>query len=565
MAVANWPGMAWLEKRRLKNEQEQAAMRLKIARLNRAANTVRTLRSGVVESAMPGALVDDDSGSLFDVQAYMTKDGISEPELLELQRRIYKLYVQDPLFHAAVETMVTHIVGDRFQMRSLDHDPRTQEVWDEQANNMAGNKRGVTPLPFPTYAQNVVRQAIVFGEDFQREYVNEIDGSCYYRTMEPIWIRNPGMTWQFPIREYTPNVIAAFGIQTHPNDIQQIVTYYYDFNRNGIYTAVPAASVIHTKIGDTNMKRGRSPLLPAMKALIQLNKILQARSDMHLLRTVVAYWDTIPEGTDPEIAEELKRQLKITDGGANDGREYANEHGSTALLNGLARHYETPNLQAADAYNDIKAHVLPIARALGLTYSTFWGDTSDETQASAREASLAQTLGFESWQNWFGLNHFERVGERVINAAIQCGTLSEMSYRLESKVSPNGMDVTKSKVACERNTKFECGYPVLQVRDVKALTDALLAQYLNKIIDRREFRIQLGYQADEMEQRVDLEKLTDAEKHPSMANELARAIGNGNGTNGGGHAVGNGNGNGNGAGVGRSDEKAIYRHQGTRS
>ena len=561
MAISDWPGIAWLTERKLQNERRHAAVQFRTAQLQRAAVMQRRFAKGVAESVAPGPLLDDDSQPYFDLISYQTKDGIDEPSFRELQRRCYKLYVQDPLIHAAVETMVNHIVGDRFQMRSLDHDPRTQEEWDKQADNMAGNRDGITPLPFPTYAQNVVRQFIPFGEDFQREYINPIDGSCHYRCLEPLWIYNPGATWPFPVRDFTPNMIAMFGIMTDPHDLQRIVQYYYDFWRNGQMTPIPAAGVIHTKNGDTNMKRGRPVILPAVKPLIQLNKVLQARSDMHLLRTVVAYWDTIPEGTDPEIAQQIKDDLKIVDGKSNDGREVANEHGSTALLNGLERHYATPNLEAADAYNDIKAHVFPIARALGLNFSTFWGDTSGETDASARENGFTEVLGFTTWQHWFGLNHFERVGARSIKAKINAGTLSAMSYRIEKKVSPNGMDVSESKITCERNTKFECEFPELRIRDIAALTNALLAQYLHGIIDKREFRIQIGVNADSMDERVALEKLENPDEQ-GMAAELAAAMGGGSEK---GNAIKTSNNNGGRGGNGHSDSKALYRHQGTKS
>ncbi len=548
-------------------ELQTERVRLRRESLAHASSLIKQLRP-VTEDACAlatgsGPLIDDDSGPLFDLQAYGTDDAIDEASFREAQKRWYKMWVQDPLAHGWIELFVAHIVGDKFQMKCRDHDPKTQEVWDKQAESMAGPVDGpyaVPPYPFSTWAQDVVRDTLIFGEEFEHEFSNPFDGSLLYRSMNPVWLYNPGRMWPFPIRKWTPNVYASFGIQTDPEDIYRPVTYYYDPNRTGIMDSIPASEIIHTKIGSRRMKRGRSLLLPVTKPLLQLNKILQSRNDMHLLRTVVAYWDELQEGQEPQIAAQLQTDRTIGNDANNNpqlntGRTYNDEHGSTGVLNNLKRQYATPNLEAADAYNDILAHCYPMARALGLTLASAWGDTSQETQASARENSFGEILTFQTWAYWFGLNMFGRIGERRIKSAIESGTLSATSYEKFSEVAPNGMDVSKGQRKVPRNTKFDCEFPELRVRDVKALTDSLMAQLSQGIIDKREFRIQLGYDADEMAERVMLEKIDQPEEERSAAAELAAASRNGgNGKEP--HQIGKN---------GRSDSKALYRRNGTES
>lgn len=510
-----------------------------------------------------GPLIDDDSGPLFDLIAYPTDDAIDEASFREVQRRWYKMWVQDPLAHGWIELFVQHIVGDKFQMKSRDHDEKTQEIWDKQAESMAGPMDGpyqVPPYPFSTWAQDVTRQTLTFGEDFQREFENPYDGSLLYRSMNPVWIYNPGKQWPFAVKRFTPNIYATFGIQTDPEDVYRPVTYWNDPNRTGIMQGIDAPSVIHTKIASRTMKRGRSLLLPVTKSLLQLGKILQARNDMHLLRTVVAYCDEAPEGIDPELLKQILTDNTIGPGangsaGVNSGRQYGQEHGSTAIMGALKRTYSTPNLEAGDAYSDIKAHVYPMAIALGITFGTCWGDHADDTAASARESAFGEVLTFQSWQRWFGMNCFQRVGERRIKSAIASGQLSATSFEKFDEMSGPVEHAIRSRGqrAVPRNTKFDCEYPELRVRDVKALTDALMEQLAIGIIDKREAQVQLGYDADEMAERVMIEKLDNPDDDRSAQAELAAMGRNG--------ASGNGGRGGN----GRSDSRAIYRRQGTKS
>ena len=548
-------------------ELQTERIKLRRESIGRVHELIKSRRSHQEDSGLQGGsgpLIDDDSGPLFDLISYGTDDAIDEASFREAQRRWYKMGVQDPLAHGWIELFVNHIVGDKFQMKSKDHDEKTQEVWDDQAESMAGPQEGpfaVPPYPFPTFAQDVVRDTLNFGEDFQHEFTNQYDGSMAYRSMNPVWLYNPGKMWPWRIREYTPNVYASFGIQTDPEDVQRPVTYWYDQNRNGLMRGIPASEVIHTKIGSRRMKRGRSLLLPVTKSLLQLNKLLQARLELHLLRTEVAFWDKIPEGCEPELLKDLLAQRTIGNDSAgnptlNTGRTYNDEHGSAGLFNNLERVYATPNLQAADGYEDILSHVYPMARALGLTLATTWGDTSQETQASSRENGFGEILTFQTWAYWFALNTFNRIGERRIKSAINAGMLSATSFEKFSKVHPNGVDVSKGQKAVPRNTGFDCEFPELRVRDVKALTDSLMAQLSVNLIDKREARIQLGIDADDMEDRVMIEKLDHPEEDRSAAAEFAKLGGTGNGNGKEPHQVGKN---------GRSDSKSLYRHSGTKS
>ena len=178
----------WLDPQRgaESGEMVRARERLQTARLNRMASVLEQRPKFLMESAQPGILGDDDSTPFFDPYAYQTIDAIDEGTFREMQRRCYLLSVTDPLVSGWLRLFVDHIVGDKFQLHSRDHDPRTQEVWDEQAQNMAGDEPGVKPFPFPLFARDLTMQTLRYGEDFQREYRKALSGQLAYRIMEPI-------------------------------------------------------------------------------------------------------------------------------------------------------------------------------------------------------------------------------------------------------------------------------------------------------------------------------------------------------------------------------------------
>jgi hypothetical protein len=557
MAITDFPGLNWINRKRRENEARRAELEFHIEMMNHKRSRIYSHPVG--EDAITGYAgmghyvgIDNDSYPLFDLLAYQTADAIDEASFREMQRRMHILYKSHPLVSGWIKLMTEFIVGDNFQMKSKDEDPKTQEVWDKTAENMAGPWAS-RPWPFQIFARELVNRTLEFGEDFQREFVNEIDGSCCYRKMHPVWIYNPGAIFTGYAREWTPNMIASFGIQTDPEDLMHILYYYHDAYRNGRIKTVPGERVVHTKIGEADMKRGEPVMLCVVEYLIELEKILKARRKLHQLRTEVAWWDEIPEGASPDLLKALSEDDTITDGGVNDGRTYANQSGSTALLNGLKRTYATPSLQAADGDEDVKRILKCIS--VGLMQS-FWmtsGDLEESTQASLREAIFPQTKAFEGRQRFFATT-FDFIGSRVIKEAIDKGTLSPMSTKtVEKQHNPNGgSGVSKSTERCPRNVHFDCIFPEIAIRDTLAFANAITIDLANKLISRRQAQIERGVDPRQMDKEIAQDELMAQKEGEELATieELLSKAKGGN--------------NGDGKGQ-RTDEKSTYRHAGTRS
>lgn len=585
MGLLDLPGLHWIQQRKLQNEYRRAALEYRVECLRGRRSKVIGESYGFDQGS--GELVDNDSGPLFDLIAYQTLDAIDEASYREMQRRIYVLKKSHPLVSGWIKMMTEFIVGDKFTMQSCDEDPKTQAVWDQTAENMAGPWAS-RPWPFPMFSRELVERSLTFGEDFEREYTNPVDGSLCYRKMHPIWIYNPGAIYTGYVREWTPNLISTFGIQTDPEDLMRILAYYYDPYRNGRMKAItgmgtfdwpfmvkdrtwPAPPVIHHKIGESDMKRGEPIILCVLEYLIELEKILKARRKMHQLRTEVAWWDEIPEGADPSVLESLLDENESKDG-YTKGMQYANKPGSSILQNGLKRTYATPSLQAGDGDVDIQRIMKCIAVGLLEAYWLVSGDTNMETQSSLRESTFPQVKSHEGKQSCFGWT-FKDIGTRTIQSAIDHGTLSPMSYREEEKVSPpaNGVGVTivsRSKIACPRNTKFNCVYPNIQIRDPLAFAQAMTIELTNKIISRRQWQIESGRDPEQMDKEIEAEGMDEKEEAQNMnmldeflAGQYGVSPKNGTGDNG----TNGTNGGKNGRYGQRSDEKRAYRETATKS
>ena len=546
------------------------------------------VRSDYMANNGMGALVDNDSSPLFDIQMYMTSDAIDEATYRELQRRLYVLYKTHPLVHGWIETLVDFIVGDEFQMKSCDHDPKTQEIWDKTALNMAGQWASKA-WPFPIFSREHVRRTLIFGEDFLRRFTNEIDGSTCYRQIHPIWVYNPGAIYTGYAREWTPNLISSFGIQTDPEDMLRVLAYYHDPYRNGRMKAItghgtfdwpymvadrswPAPPVVHTKFGDADMKRGESVLLCVIEYLVELEKILKALRKQQQIRAEIAYWDEpITEGMTPDEISELMAKTMVTDGGTNEGRGFANQSGTTGILNNLKRVYATPNLQAEDGDWAVKRLLQCVAVGLQSAYYLISADTAGDAMASIRETTFPQVRSHKSKQKFFGMQAFEQIASTAVQSAIDAGTLSATSYHKERKVSkadPGIISVSTEK--CPRNTQFVGLYPMIENRDMKATTDALAGQRGMKLISKRSSQIAIGLNADEEDAQMDIERIEDPEESAALE-EMMAAMRNG------GSAGGNGSNGGNGSKKvenaephnlgknGRTDSKAAYRRVGTKS
>ena len=589
MALLDLITPEWYRARRLANQYraETIAHKLDMNRMRHHPISEDSVLLGGGTASM-GPLVDNDSSPLFDLQMYMTADAIDEATFREMQRRFYVLYKTHPLAHGWIETLVDFIVGDEFQMKSCDHDPRTQEVWDKLADNMAGPWAS-KKWPFPIFAREHVRRTAIFGEDFLREFTNPVDGSLCYRQMGAIWVYNPGAIYTGYAREWTPNMIASFGIQTDPEDIMRVLAYYYDPYRNGRMKAItgkgtydwpflvndrswPAPPVIHTKFGDSDMKRGESILLSVVEYLVELEKILKALRKQQQIRAEIAYWDEPIEGMNPEEIAALMEQTQINDGGVNQGRGYASQSGTTGILNNLKRVYATPGLQAADGDHNVKRILQCIAVALQSAYYLVSADSGSDSNASIRETSYPQVRSHKSKQKFFGIGAFEQMGEHAIQAAIAHGTLSPMSFEKTRTISGGttkspGLNIIKGTEKCPRNTKFIGLYPMIEMRDLKATTDALAGQRGLSLISKRSSQIALGLNADEEDAQMEIEKIEDPDESAALE-EMMTAMRTGN--------SGGGGGNGNGSKAtnpephsigktGRTDAKAIYRRQGTKS
>jgi hypothetical protein len=192
-------------------------------------------------------------------------------------------------------------------------------------------------------------------------------------------------------------------------------------------------------------------------------------------------------------------------------------------------------------------------------YHQISGDGSAEDKAGITEMTFPAIRNRKGRQRYFGMMGFERIGSRVIQEAINHGTLSPVSYEETKVVGKDGI-ISKSREACPRNTRFTCDFPEIQIRDPLAFANAMSVLWQNKVISKRQWQIDSDYNADEQNRQIEIEQIEEGRDLTASAmDELQAAMkqNSDTGTSGNGK---NGHGQKN-----RGDAKSIYRHAGNKS
>ena len=505
-------------------KRARAARELQLARLQNEiavteAQTVAIATRSQLASEAANIFNQNDSGILFDLYNYTTGDAVNESDLLTMQRKAYQAWSTDGYARGWVEAFVKFVVGRTCRLTAADQDEDTQEYLDEWQAGLLWPDGHREP-PWCARAEEWVRRTFRDGEAIIREFVNEVDGAYYIRFLNPMYVRNPnlgGGDW-------------SFGIKTMPNDIERAVSYAYwpqGFtpytvnNRSTSWVAIPADEIIHTKIGDSDTKRGRYLLSSVIADLVELNKLLRARRKLNWIRSLYAVEKTV-SGSWPALNAGMHAKNKTSSGNDSTGtRELAPNESSVMVHNENVKYdFKTPNLQASDADSDIRRHGLKILVALGLSETVGLADSSNNNYSSGELAESPMVTTMRFWQGFFQPD-FKKAGRAAIQAAIDHGRLS----RLNSKGK-------------ERDPEIKVGFPILNPRDVEKETRALALQHEEGWVSRRTCQIQLDFDPEGEDKQIELEKVTHPEEDVNgTESELHALVNSGsNGNNGNGAA-----------------------------
>jgi hypothetical protein len=462
-----------------------------------------------------------DSELDFNPFSFPTADAIEVSNVIEMQKNFFRLWRTNGYVFGWTEALVAFIVGGDLHLKSQDEDPATQEVWDEWAEREK----------FELRAQEAVRRTVRDGEAFIRTFplgpdlLTKTERLLTIRFMSPYYVTQPA-----------GNEKATYGILTNPNDIEDVKTYFYDETRDNKHKPIPAADVVHIKLGDSDMKRGYPLLFPVIRDIQELEKLLKARQLLHRIRASVIIDEEV-RATPPSLIAAMHDRAKASTepvpASANAKAAAAKTRGveRTMPIGGIFRHsdsvkrtFQTPNIQALDADADVRRQLLKIAVALGLAEYVVAGDASNANYASSMIAEAPMVKTLVRYQKFFGA-HFERVHAKVIQAAIDSGVLPPNSTKTIKTVSPGGTDVTVSTETVPRQLGAASDFPNLIHRDFLQETQAIILQSEQGWCSRRSAQVYLELDpAEEDEQLMMEEKLgVDFRKAP---------LASGNGQNG---------------------------------
>ena len=190
---------------------------------------------------------------------------------------------------------------------------------------------------------------------------------------------------------------APDGIETDPDDVENIVAYYVQQGMKN--TRINAEEILHFKMGvDRNVRRGR-PLLESMLGyLTKYDKWLDARIVLNLVRTSFALVRHV-KGAPTNLAS-LRSATASNKTSSNETNKAKMLQPGTIISATPGVEYEMigPNLEARDAAQDGKTILMALAAGSGLPDVFVTMDFSGQNFASSVVAQNPAIRTFEEHQ-----------------------------------------------------------------------------------------------------------------------------------------------------------------------
>lgn len=458
-----------------------------------------------------GQLFNDDFRNprqLFDPWQYWATDGMDEQSYLELLRNLHQLYHLNALVSGYTDLFAKFTVGAEFKVHSVDEDPATQEVWDAFNESQAYTIKR---------CDQFAKWRFLYGEANTRFFSNPRTGEQLVRWMRSYHIRSWPNQWE-----------DTFGIKTNPDDVEEVLGYWYRPHPQEDASFVEGSEVIRDKRGDDDTKRGRPELLSCMDDIIQLGELLRDRRRLHRIRAMCVKQETITGG--PLALSALAQRRAAgnqagTPADSGDTREKAPKAGTWRNTAGVKTEFVTANLGAIDADVDIRRHLLTICQKLGISEPAGTADASNNNRASSEVGESPMVRTFKGEQNTISLP-IRATHKRVIQAAMDAGMLDRMSTKTRRELKNGAVTEIVEKVP--RNTDARCEFPPIIERNILEEQKAIAGDYIAGFISLETARTKRGYDDGKEKVQIAAEMAEQAEAPPTPEEELAAAAAAGN-------------------------------------
>jgi len=333
-----------------------------------------------------------------------------EQQLAEIRRQCRALAVGNEFAINGHENRISYIVGSGHVYRAAVRQDRkgaeplareVQTLLDEFVRVNRWHKR----------QQEIVRRKDRDGECFLRLFPT-VDGVMRVRFVEPDQVAAP--------RDRLADSSAAFGIQTDPEDVENVLGYWIDGR------LVEAQEIQHRKANvDANMRRGLPLFYPVRKNLRRAEKLLRNMSIVAEIQSAIAVIRKHQSVTAAGLEQFIAAQADATVNLGGRTSHYRRYPPGTIIDAAAGMEYEFPaaGIDAARYVAVLQAELRAIASRLVMPEFMLTSDASNANYSSTMVAEGPAVRMFERLQHEMLEEDIELLW-RVVGEAVAVGRLS---------------------------------------------------------------------------------------------------------------------------------------------
>jgi hypothetical protein len=213
---------------------EMQENQLELRRIEYAQKTIEDLLEA------RNTIIDDDlvSGNWFLTGQAGEDQLVDEFEQQSMLEGALKLYHDNPHARAIIRGLVKFTLGRGPTIMFDSNNKKVKEIWQDfvRRNKLSRKEKEAATRLFRD------------GEFFLREFIDKNNGNMTIRFVRASHIRNP--------KNISLPENITFGIETDPNDIENVLHYYMTNGQGNLVAKIPADEMIHEKIfADSDQKR----------------------------------------------------------------------------------------------------------------------------------------------------------------------------------------------------------------------------------------------------------------------------------------------------------------------
>ena len=449
-----------IKTRKIKRQLKQKEQLLEIKQLEYATKVI----DGVLEAR--NDIYDKDvSGGMWSLVGDNGNGSLSEQDHKDMLAGANKLYYLNPHARAVVRGLVKFTLG-KGPLVTFDSDnARAKEIWTafKKDNHLSRKEKEACTRLFRD------------GEFFLRKFVDPTNGDTTIRFIRPSSIANPSDV-NLPSH-------VTHGIETNPDDIEDI-RYYYQVDSEGkLKRKIPAEEIIHEKIfSDSDQKRGVSILGVCANRIKQYDEWLEDRIALNKVRSAIALIRTVDSS--PGKIKSIRDENLSDNLDAMKKKQKAFQR-ATVITSSKNIEYKmlSPNINAADVRDDGRSMLLSVAAGVGMPEMIFTADYANANYSSSLIAQNPFVREIEEWQDFFH-DFYEKLVNDVLQAKIDYGDL------------PEGTD---------KDCHIE--FPPMMRDDIEKLAKAYETLFKYKVVSKRTWRGKMGL--DDEAEKLNIEQEED--------------------------------------------------------